>query len=284
MTTTAFCEVDPFCRAVLAHRFPGVYLHDDIRTLTADTLWRRGITPDICVGGFPCQDLSIAGKRAGLEGAQSGLWFEYHRIICEVRPRWVIVENVTGLLSAGMGRVLGDLAASGYDALWDCIPASAVGAKHQRDRIWIVAHASGVGQPSARHAKLHSPADGDGQADRSRGGGEVLPNADTAHGQRERLPIGVQAQHDQPRHDLRQPGTEGRDAQPRLGRMADGVSHWMDPADWMVEPEGIPRIAKGIENRAQRLMALGNAVVPQVVWEIGKAIMAAEAKLQEAGK
>lgn len=131
MHTVAFCEIEPFCRAVLAQHWPGVPIYDDVRTLTADTLRRDGIAVDVIAGGFPCQDISVAGDRAGLEGARSGLWSEYRRLIGEIRPRFVVVENVTGLLSLGLSTVLGDLAALGYDATWDCVPASAVGAPSQ---------------------------------------------------------------------------------------------------------------------------------------------------------
>jgi site-specific DNA-cytosine methylase len=98
----------------------------------------------ICTGGFPCQDISNAGKRAGIDGERSGLWSEYARIVRELRPRYVLVENVAALLGRGIGRVLGDLAEIGYDAEWHCIPAAAVGAPHIRDRVWIVAHATGA--------------------------------------------------------------------------------------------------------------------------------------------
>jgi DNA-cytosine methyltransferase len=94
---------------------------------------------DVLCGGFPCQDLSYAGKGAGIDGERSGLWSEYARLIRELRPRYVVVENVPALLGRGLGRVLGDLAACGYDAEWDCLPASAFGAPHRRDRVWVVA-------------------------------------------------------------------------------------------------------------------------------------------------
>ena len=152
MTTAAFCEIDPYCRAVLAKHWPGVPIYDDVRKLTTDALSRDGIAVDVICGGFPCQDLSFAGKRAGLEGARSGLWGEYARLIGELRPRFVIVENVPGLLSLGMGRVLGDLSALGYDATWDCVPACAIGAPHRRDRVWIVAYAAGDGREQGQPA------------------------------------------------------------------------------------------------------------------------------------
>ena len=96
---------------------------------------------DVICGGFPCQDISTAGKGAGITGERSGLWKEYARIIGEVRPRYAIMENVAALLIEGLRDVLCDLAALGYDAEWHCIPASAVGAPHRRDRVWIVANA-----------------------------------------------------------------------------------------------------------------------------------------------
>ena len=143
MKTVAFCEIDPFCRRVLAKHWPEVPCYDDVRELTGAKLAADGIAVDVICGGFPCQDVSFAGKRAGLEGARSGLWSEYRRLIGELRPRFVVVENVPGLLSLGLGTVLGELSEIGYDATWDCIPACAVGAPHRRDRVWVVANTVG---------------------------------------------------------------------------------------------------------------------------------------------
>ena len=137
--TVAFCEIDKKCHKVLNKHWPDVPIFEDVCTLTKELLDERGITVDVICGGFPCQDISLAGKGAGIEGERSGLWTEYARIISELRPKFVIVENVAALLSRGLDRVLGDLAEIGYDAEWHCIPASAVGAPHRRDRIWIVA-------------------------------------------------------------------------------------------------------------------------------------------------
>src|SRR5262252_7182618 len=128
-------EIDDYCQRVLAKHWPDVARYGDIRTVTALPY------VDVLCGGFPCQDISNAGKRDGIDGDRSGLWSEMVRIIRLVRPQYVIVENVAALLGRGMGRVLGDLSESGYNAEWDCIPASAVGAPHRRDRVWIVAYA-----------------------------------------------------------------------------------------------------------------------------------------------
>lgn len=138
--TVAFCEIEEFPRRVLAKHWPDVKQYEDVRTLTADTLRSDGITVDVICGGFPCQDISLAGNGAGIDGERSGLWAEYARIVRETRPRYIIVENVAALLSRGLDRVLGDLAALGYDAEWHCIPASAVGAPQNRDRLWLVAY------------------------------------------------------------------------------------------------------------------------------------------------
>lgn len=140
MRTVAFCEIEPFQRAVLRKNFPNVRQYDDVRTLTAETLARDGIGVDVICGGFPCQDISAAGKGAGIEGERSGLWSEIARLVGELRPRFVIVENSSMLLNRGLVKVLGDLAAIGYDAEWECVPAASVGAPHIRDRIWLLAY------------------------------------------------------------------------------------------------------------------------------------------------
>lgn len=138
--TVAFCEIEEFPRRVLAKHWPEVPCYHDVRELTADTLRRDGIAVDVICGGFPCQDISIAGTGEGLDGKRSGLWFEYRRLIGELGPDFVIVENVAELLGRGLGVVLGSLASLGYDAEWHCIPAAAVGAPHSRDRVWLMAY------------------------------------------------------------------------------------------------------------------------------------------------
>ena len=155
MRTVAFCEIEDYPRKVLAKHWPDVPCYQDIRELTARRLEDDGITGiDLICGGFPCQDISLAGKGAGINGERSGLWKEYARIIGEVGPRWVIIENVPALRSRGLVTVLQDLCSLGYDAEWHCIPASdpRIGAPHHRDRIWIVGYPR---RPDARrdHAR-----------------------------------------------------------------------------------------------------------------------------------
>lgn len=140
MTTVGQVEIDPFCRGVLAKHWPEVPRHDDVRT--AVEWWGSEPRPPVHVvaGGFPCQDLSSAGQRAGIEGVRSGLWAPMAEVVRVLRPDFVIVENTPGLLVRGMGRVVGDLASLGYDAEWDVVPAAAVGAPQVRARVWILAY------------------------------------------------------------------------------------------------------------------------------------------------
>ena len=154
-STVAFCEIEPFPRKVLAKHWPEVPCYEDVTKLTGDILKRDGISVDVITGGFPCQDISVAGKQAGIgEGTRSGLWSEIVRLIGELRPRYVIVENVAALLSGPteqrggwFGTILADLARCGYDAEWENIPASALGAPHRRERVWIVAYPAKIRRP-----------------------------------------------------------------------------------------------------------------------------------------
>jgi DNA (cytosine-5)-methyltransferase 1 len=247
MRTVAFCEIEPFCRAVLRKHWPGVPIHDDIRSLNGAAIG----TVDIICGGFPCQDISAAGPRVGIDGERSGLWSEYARLIGELRPRYVIVENVDDLAIRGLGRVLGDLASLGYDAEWHCIPAAAVGADHWRDRLWIIAYPNGNGR-----LPLHVI----GWQQRKKEMGEDAADSDGT-----RLPWRVQA------------GTVGADAR--------AISPWLGlaissaPAFPELDRAGSPVLGRGedgIPDRVDRMHALGNAVVPQIPEIIGRAIIEAE--------
>jgi DNA (cytosine-5)-methyltransferase 1 len=153
--TVAFCEWDEKCKQVLKKNFPEIYCYSDISKLEyrdgylySEVDEVAGFTDiDLIVGGFPCQDISQANASGkGLEGSRSGLWSEYKRLIGEIRPKGVLIENVSNLRSRGMGKVLQDLNALGYDAEWHCITARHFGATHERDRIFILAYARCVGR------------------------------------------------------------------------------------------------------------------------------------------
>ncbi len=146
MQTVAFCEIDPFCQDLLGRPWPGVPVYPDIHQLTHERLHHDGIHHiDIICGGYPCQPFSIAGHRSGARDPRH-LWPEMHRLIRELRPRWVVCENVAGHIELGLDTVLNDLDALGYDTTTFVVPACAVGAPHRRDRLWIVANSAGLKQ------------------------------------------------------------------------------------------------------------------------------------------
>jgi DNA (cytosine-5)-methyltransferase 1 len=147
MTTVAFCEIDPFCRQVLARHWQQVPVYPDITQLTARSLYHDHIPPiDLICGGYPCQPFSVAGKQRG-ENDPRHLWPHMYHLIRELRPRWVICENVAGHVELGLDTVLADLDNAGYTATAFIVPACAVGLPHRRDRVWIVAHAACVRRP-----------------------------------------------------------------------------------------------------------------------------------------
>jgi DNA (cytosine-5)-methyltransferase 1 len=160
--TVAFCEIEEFPRRVLAKHWPEVPCYHDISTA------EFGEAMDVVTAGFPCQDISIANQNAtGLSGERSGLFWHIIRTVCMVgRPR-LLLENVAELLKRGMGSILGALAQIGYDAQWHCIPASAVGASQERDRVWIIADPSEI-----RATRLLTSAD-IGAARQGRQGGQA---------------------------------------------------------------------------------------------------------------
>jgi DNA (cytosine-5)-methyltransferase 1 len=235
-------EIDPYATAVLKKHWPEVPKHEDVRTFPP----QGDYSVDLICGGFPCQDISVAGKGAGLAGERSGLWYEFARIIGVIRPRYVLVENVAALLTRGMGTVLGDLSALGYDAEWQVIPASAVGAPHRRERVWIVAYANDEGQPDV-------PFD-----DESWRGVSESQGADVAHANGERL--------------------QKRQGQDASGARANGRAV-VERSEWWESEPDVGRVAHGVPSRVDRLRCLGNAVVPQVVEVIGRTILDRERRL-----
>ena len=243
--TVQFVEWEPYCQQILAQHFPDTPIHGDITTF-----FPAAGAADVICGGFPCQDISTAGKQAGIkQGTRSGLFYELMRVVRTVQPRYVVMENVAAILTNGLDTVLGELAEAGFDAEWACIPASAVGACHQRDRWWLVAYSnrwdgqSGQVARSAVHEQAaRQGADGDaGSADEV--GGDV---ADT-HGQRQQ--------------EQRNAAIPGQQRWPRWGNAPRSLSP--DWRSYLSEPV-LRRGDDGLSGRVDRLKALGNAVVPQV--------------------
>jgi DNA (cytosine-5)-methyltransferase 1 len=240
MTCVGQCEIDPFCRRVLAKHWPNVWRHDDVRTLTGELVRQHCGRVDLICGGFPCQDISIAGRRAGLAGERSGLWFEYYRLIRELRPRFIVVENVAALLvpdrngrDAPIATVLGCLAESGFNAEWSVLSACALGAPHARERVFLVAYSNQV---------------------RCRSWGNIL--RDAPRFDHWKATQGKSKWEDVERW-LRQDfqDSNGQTVNAEAVGMVDGLSDWMD--------------------RETECGQFGNAVVPQVAQWIGERIMEA---------
>ena len=320
-STVAFCEQDRFCQAVLRKHWPNTPIFDDIRTLPTDRF--RGV--DICVGGFPCQPWSAAGKKRGAEDDRD-LWPEMFRVIEAVQAEWIIGENVRGFVNEPLGlrRSLSDLESIGYQAVPFVIPACSVNAPHRRDRCWIIGHKKNVGdtkhngsftaairqgfdqasnndpqgqnspiqferasQPQSRVineiiAHTNSKSEPDSSLDDYKGSRKLGATKNVADTQRQRQqrqgvhgrPSNSEKDTDRQADQLNNSGEKETAVwlpQQCLGLPPDGLSRWV-AGDW---ERGIPRVTEGEEGRAMKLKALGNSVVPQVVEQIGRAIVSA---------
>ena len=161
METVAFCEIDPKCRLVLKKHWPDIPVYEDVREINASRLFSDGIErPDVICGGFPCQDISVAGPGEGINGERSGIWKEFKRLIKDLGHNYAIIENVANLRNNGLVTVLQDIWEIGYDAEWHIIPAWAVGAVHRRERIWITAYPNPERLPKFKRQKKRGPGAG----------------------------------------------------------------------------------------------------------------------------
>lgn len=289
--TVCAVEFDAYARSILIARqrdgcLPRFPIWDDVRTFDGKP-WRGRV--DVISGGFPCQDISAAGKGAGIDGERSGLWREMARIVGEVRPRFVWVENSPLLVDRGLAVVLGDLAQMGYDARWGVVGARHVGAPHKRDRCWVLAYGKykrtrwwqqqqegGNGSrhvansDSLRFHDMHEGGAGGSQgqespshgrewwaiAESSRGGHAANPFRQRLEGQQQTGPTSG------PTHG---PGN-GRDSgwwqsEPQLGRVADGLAAGVDVHGTHAGID-VGRVATGIPKRSHRLRCIGNGQVP----------------------
>jgi site-specific DNA-cytosine methylase len=276
LTCVGQCEWDEYCSKVLALHWPDLPRFRDVRELTANN-----IPPcDMIAGGFPCQDVSQAGKRTeGIDGERSGLWQEMARLVGEVRPRLVFVENVLGLTKRGLDRVLGDLSALGYDAEWDCFGAAHVGAPHLRRRLFLIAWDAASGAvPDAFGLPLRDLGERIRQQHEKQGSsqlglfGEDLADRDGGRHEGERIP-------GQKRHPVQPPRNvvDGCDL-PLWPPPPDDVQGWArvpaqaQPAFCALADELPVDLAGG---RRPGLKAIGNAVVPVLAEELGRSILTA---------
>ena len=300
----AFCEIDKFCQKVLRKHWPNVPIIEDVRnvTLIADSKrmgWEKGTREeiqskeqdairqkfrDVCTegidlltGGFPCQPFSVAGKRKGKEDDRF-LWPEMFRVIKEIRPRWVVAENVAGIVRMALDDCLSDLEGEGYSTQAVIIPACAVNAPHRRDRVWIVAHT----EQSCRRGRLSERLpDSDGRTTpekseslQSRNGKTYSSNIeqgsqDVADSKGKGLE-GTNRKRDScpDGRNLQCPSRDRWSTEPSMGELVNGVS------GGLVRFRG--RVAKGVSNRVNKLKSLGNAIVPQVAEQIFRAIKQVE--------
>ena len=313
MKTVVFCEINPFCQKILKKHWPSVPIFSDITTIHKEDL-KALPRIDVIAGGFPCQDISVAGKRKGITAKRSGLWQEYKRLINEIRPKYAIIENVANLRSQGLIAVLQDLWEIGYDAEWHCIPASAFGAPHRRDRIWIIAHPACIGKVGLSVGKEKTESSlGDSYKN--------APDPDCKrcehreyNKQRRCLPGNKNWQHSETQQewnirksgasqickilpDTDQQGLQGCRgfketsqicAQEQIGMYycSRGIKQWgkeplevprlkderLNP-DWVEWLMGYPISWTDGGSRMQRLMALGNSVVPLIPEFLGEAVL-----------
>jgi DNA (cytosine-5)-methyltransferase 1 len=232
-------DIDDYANKVYAKRFPESINLGDICGINGRDLpsgdW-------VIAGGFPCQDISTAGKGAGLDGARSGLWFEYARLIGELRPGFAIMENVGALTRRGLDRVLGSLAEIGYDAEWQDIRASDVGAPHRRERIWIVAY------PTSSKCDA---------------GTEVAGKLLAVQGNRIKHDNTDRSSQDVADANAARPQRQCKSSSSAKAHPWTRSTYERAKQIWATEPD-VGRVANGIPSRVDRLKCLGNSIVPQI--------------------
>ena len=287
--TVAFCEIEPYCRGVLERHWPDTPIYGDVKQLTGEQLRADGIVPDVIVGGYPCQPFSVAGRQRGEEDPRH-LWPEVHRLIRELRPRWVVCENVSGHIKLGLDEVLTTLEAEGYTCWPFIIPACGVDAPHKRDRVWIVAntdsddrrHGSST-EPQRGQARMEHGGGSQGQSVGKSGQDVADTNNRQLDGENKEVFSGrhTTANGGQDVADSTSERLQGRTEEPAYGvrdlsRQSErGGTDFRD--GWPTEPN-VGRVANGVPARSHRIKALGNAVVPQIPEAIGLTIMQYEGK------
>jgi len=294
----AFVEIDPFCRAVLKKHWPNTPIITDIREVTPETLTGPARI-DLLTGGFPCQPFSQAGKRKGKEDDRY-LWPEMLRVIAGVRPRWILVENVAGLVKMGLDQVLSDLEGHGYSCQTFIIPACAVNAPHRRDRVWIIAHTQSYGvhrgpkevrgeERGQNNEVLSEPNDTNLSSSHSLsyaegssyGGGlgvSIKGREDEDSVQRDEVGSHFadgNSNATQPGFSRLQGGQRGEPhakRAPSYGPITQRGNPWGVEWTEVALRTCVRGVDDGVPGRVDRLKSLGNAIVPQVAEEIFRSI------------
>ena len=247
--TVAFCDYDSYCQKILRKHWPWVTIYDDIKELNHEKLNSNGHTKiDIITGGYPCQPFSVAGRQQG-EKDPRHVWPEYFRLIKDLRPTWVIGENVSGHVKLGLDTVLENLESEGYSARPFSISASSIGANHQRERIWIVANSGcswGSGSEFQRKNENEIKKENANQFERSSSSSQ----SNMVYSDSERL-----------------------EKWESIGENFSQEYQTLIGADWgSIEPD-VGRVANGVPKRVDRLKSLGNSLVPHIPYYIGMSIL-----------
>ena len=290
-STRVFCEQDEYCTKVLNRHWPGVPVIRDIREFDG-TQWRGA---DLLTGGFPCQPFSQAGEQRGEEDDRH-LWPEMFRIIKEARPRFVLAENVTGIIKMALDDVLSQLEGEGYTTGAVVLPACAVNTPHRRDRVWICAYSKGAGtgadqrrirglsqrcSDGAQRVGQEDVVDSDSslrprvnrreeQAIRPTGRGEDVAHADKPRSQGWQREIMPERAREWSAGASGNQGNTGGQFKSSMGLLADGIPSGLAGGGWWDTEPDTPRVTTGVKDRRRKLMALGNAIVPQLGYEILK--------------
>jgi len=302
--TVAFCDIEKYCLQVLEKRFPGVPRYTDIKELNYDKIKSDGLFPiDIITGGYPCQPFSVAGRKKGEEDPRH-LWPEMFRLVQELRPSWVIGENVSGHIKLGLDTVLKNLESEGYSARTFSISASSVGANHQRERVWIVGYSANNGRNKSKSNKTSESVIGQSEEGgmlklerasnvanarqhergfQSSGNQEGIgsrtfekterssvTNKTSRSSSREETLANAECIGQQRQGEPVRPSSSTKDSDGQTSWSYDGSQRaegW-----WNIEPN-VGRVAHGVSSRVDRLKSLGNSLVPQIPYYIGLSIL-----------
>ena len=257
--TTQFVEIDPYCQSVLRKNFPNTPIHDDIKTFSA-----KPGQFDVFTIGFPCQDLSVAGRQRGInDETRSGLFYESIRLLRTVRPRFALFENVRNLLSHGKGEtfqeVLFQIAKAGYDAEWSVISAKDLGACHLRERIWILAYTNNYGSPSAERLRVN----GETNSSTQKGQNKISESERSSESSDSRI---IQQTADSSNSNSTRTESNSEEVEPPIWKHAflnSKERRTLSP-NWTgyVSEPSLCRGDDGLRGRVARLKALGNSIVP----------------------
>jgi len=265
--TVAFCDIEKFSRKVLKKHWPNVKQYKDIKELTYEQIKEDTLAPiDIVTGGYPCQPFSVAGSQRG-EKDKRHLWPDMFRIVKECKPTWVIGENVSGHIKLGLDTVLQDLESEGYSVRAFSISASSIGANHQRERVWIVAH-SNLENTRQHGRRIESTWDTESIGPRTFEETERSSNSNKVNGSSEGASVVGESS------DTNSQGLQGRRSEQQLRK--DETERPTSWDSWWESEPSVGRVANGIPHRVDRLKGLGNSLVPAIPYAIGRAILEEE--------